>query len=323
MLKRIMVALDGSRLSEQTLPFASALARAFDAEIVLLRIVETPPSATGRPVDSFDWRMERTEAIAYLQNVKRRLSEEGIPVDLDVTAGRAGEEILEMARARDVDLVVLGTHGVGGLTEFRMASTAHKVVFAADTSVLVVPARESVAPESPFECVLLPVDCTPHSDWAVALSGTLARAQGVDLVLVHVVQEPVLLDPQGTARERQVVDELVTMNRAAASRYLEGVKRRLESPGLRVQARIGVANDVAPVLEGHTNAEERPLLVLSARGRSRFDDGPFGSLVAVMLANTGHPVLLLREPNRKQRNGRLRPPPAESMRPRRAALWHE
>jgi nucleotide-binding universal stress UspA family protein len=323
MLKRIMVALDGSRLAEQTLPFASALARAFDAEIVLLRVVETPPGAMGRPLDSFDWRMERTEAIAYLQNVKPWLLDEGIPVDLDVTAGRAGEEILEMARARDVDLVVLGTHGVGGLTEFRMASTAHKVVFASDTSVLVVPARESVTPEAPFESVLVPVDCTPHSDWAVAISGTLARAQGVDLVVLHVVQTPVLLDPQGTARERQIVDEFVTMNRGAASRYIEGVKRRLECSDLKVQARIEVADDVAPVLEGQANAEERPLLVLSARSRSRFDDGPFGSLVAVMLANTGHPVLVLSEPNRKQRNNRLWSRPLESMRVRGAGLWHE
>jgi nucleotide-binding universal stress UspA family protein len=316
MLKRIMVALDGSRLAEQTLPFASALARAFDAEIILLRVVEMPTVAPSRAIDSFDWRVQRTAAIAYLRKVKRRLREEGIEVDLDVTDGRACEEILELADAREVDLLVLGSHGVGGLTEFRMASTAHKVAYASDVSVLMVPVRESVTAEPPFQSVLVPVDCTCHSDWAIALAAKLARAEGVDLVVLHVVRTPPLLDPQGTARERQVVEELVTMNRAAASRYLEGVKRRLESPEMPIRTRIEIADDIAPVLERSASAEERPLLVLSTRGRARFDDGPYGSLVAVMLANMGHPVLVLREPIRRPRTKTRTSRPGEWRRPR-------
>lgn len=322
MLERIMVALDGSRLAEQTLPFASAMARAFDAEIILLRVVETPPGATGRALDSFDWRMERTQAITYLQEVKRRLRDEGLQVDLDVTAGRACEEILEMAQARDVDLLVLGSHGIGGLTDFHLASTAHKVVFASGTSVLVVPAREVAPADKPFASVLVPVDCTSHSDWSVALSARLARSEGVELSLVHVVRTPQLLDPQGTARERQVVEELVTMNRAAAARYVEDLKRRLEVPEMPILTHVEVADEIAPVLERQATAEKRPLLVMSTRGGARFDDGPFGSLVAVMLGITAHPVLVLREPSRKTRNHRWSQP-ATAMHPRRVALSAE
>jgi nucleotide-binding universal stress UspA family protein len=317
MLQRIMVALDGSRLAEQTLPFASVVARAFAAETILLRVVEAPPGATGRALDSFNWRMERTEAIAYLRDVKERLRDEGVTVDLDVTAGRACEEILEMASARDVDLLVLGSHGVGGLSEFRMASTAQRVVFASETSVLVVPVRESVTADGPFTSVVVPVDCSAHSDWAVAMAAQLAREEGVDLVLAHVVRKPQLLEPQGTERERQIVDELVTMNRAAASRYVENLKRRLESPEMAIRARIEVADEVAPVLEGLADAEDRPLLVLSTRRRPRFGDGPFGGLVALTLATTGHPVLVLREPQGRPHEVKRRTPSMESMPPRR------
>jgi nucleotide-binding universal stress UspA family protein len=323
MLERIMVALDGSRLAEQTLSFASTLARAFDAEIVLLRVVETPSGTPGRALDSFHWRMERTESIAYLEGIKRRLNEQGVSVDLDVTAGRACEEILEMARAREVDLLVLASHGVGGLSEFRMASTAQKVVFAAETSVLIVPARESLAEEAPFETVLVPVDCTPHSDWAVTIAARLARSRGAELVVLHVVREPRLLEPHGTARERQIVDEIVTLNRGAASRYMEALTRRLESPDLKVRTIVDVAVEVAPVLERHATAEASPLLVLSARGSSRFDDGPYGGLVAVMLANTGYPVLVLREPSRRRPSLRRWSSSGASTNPRRAPLTAE
>lgn len=300
MLDRIMVALDGSRLAQQTLPYASALAKAFEAEVILLRVVETPPGG-ARALDSFDWRMERAEAIAYLEDIERRLAEEGIEVDVDVTAGRACEEILDMARARSVDLLVLGSHGTGGLSEFRLSSTAHKVVFASETSVLIVPAEEPVPTGAPFESVLVPVDCTAHSDWAVSLAARLARSQGVELIVLHVVQTPMLIEPKGTAKEKQIVDELVSLNREAASRYLERLEQHLGSGDATMRSLVEVAKEVAPVVERHAKEERRPLLVLSSRGSSRFDEGPYGSLVALMLAKTGHAVLVLREPSRKPR----------------------
>lgn len=295
MLRRIMVALDGSQLAEQTVPFATAIAKAFDAEIILLRVVEGPGVPMDRALGSFDWRMERTEAIEYLQRVKQRVQEQGVPVDLDVTAGRASDEILEMARARDVDLIVVGSHGAGGMSEFRMAGTAQKVVFASDMSVLIVPARDNVPEGPPFESVLVPVDCSSRSDWALALAATLARAEGADLIVLHVVEQPTVLDRQGTAREREIVDELVAMNRRAATRYVDAVKRRCECPETTVHTRVEVAERVAPVLERHANERPRSLLVLSARGSTSFDDGPHGSLAAVMIAHTTHPLLVLRE----------------------------
>ena len=299
------------------------LARAFDAEIILLRVVETPPGSDDRALESFDWRMERAEAIDYLQGVKQRLRDEGVMVDIDVTAGRACEEILELARARNVNLLVVASHGVSGLTEFRMASTAHKVVFALETSVLIVPAQEPSLADKPFTTVLVPVDCTAHSDWAVALAARLARAESVDLEVLHVVRTPLLLDPQGTARERQLVDELITMNRAAASRYLDDLKQRLEAPGMPIRTQVEVADEIAPVLERHANAEEHPLVVLSTRGDARSEDGPFGSLVAVMLANTTHPVLVLREMDRNPHGIRRWSQPSAATYPRRAALSAE
>jgi nucleotide-binding universal stress UspA family protein len=196
-------------------------------------------------------------------------------------------------------------------------------VFATDTSVLIVPARESVGETKPFETVLVPVDCTPRSDWTVTLAARLARAQGAELVVLHVVTAPKLLDPQGTARESEIVDEIVTLNRDAASRYVEALARRLESPELSIRALVDVADEVAPALERHATAEPRPLLVLGARGRPRFDDGPFGALVAVTLANTGHPVLVLREPSSSRLNMRRWATPTASAEPGRAPLTVE
>jgi nucleotide-binding universal stress UspA family protein len=293
-VERILVALDGSPYAEQSLPFAVALARAFEeVEIVLLRVVDTRSGPTT--LDSFDWRMDRTEAYEYLSDIKSRLKDEGVSVDIDVSSGRASEEILAVAGARDVDLVMVASHGTSGLSQFHMASTAQKVVFGCETSVLVVPAREVVDPGPPFTSVVVPVDGSARGEWAFSVAARLARPADADLVVVHVVREPTLVDPQGTERERQLVDELVAINQRAAVRYLDGLKRRLGADSPRVRAQVEVAADIAPVLERWARGEEHPLVVLSACGEFRHEDVPFGSLVTVMLTNSEHPVLVLRE----------------------------
>jgi nucleotide-binding universal stress UspA family protein len=318
MLERVMIALDGSPLAEQALPFAAAVAKAFEAEVILLRVVETSGGPSTASLDSVDWRLGRLEAIDYLSDIERQLEGAGVTVDIDVTAGRASDEILEMARARDVDLIVLGSHGTGGLTQYRMASTAQKVIFGSETSVLVVPGTEEGVEAPAFTSVLVPVDGSPHSDWAVSVSARLARSQGAPLVLVHVVRTPALLDPQGTAREAELIDELVTLNRRAASRYLDGVKRRLECPGGEIRSCIEVSNEIAPVVERHARAEGRPLVVMSARGALRYEDVPYGSLVTILLTNAEQPVLVLREPTPKERSGGNRRA-GEAVQPQRRA----
>lgn len=303
MLERLMVALDGSPLAEQALPFAAAVAKAFEAEMILLRVVETNRHPSTASLDSVDWRLGRLEAIEYLSDVERRLRGDGITVDIDVTAGRASDEILEMAAARDVDLIVLASHGRGGLSQYRMASTAQKVVFGSETSVLVVPGREDGVEAPAFTSILVPVDGSPHSDWAVSVSARLARFLGAQLLLVHVVRTPALLDPQGTERETELVQELVALNRRAASRYLDDVKRRLECPGGEIRSCIEVSEEIAPVVGRYARAEERPLVVMSARGASRYEDVPYGSLVTILLTNAEQPVLVLREPTPGERSG--------------------
>lgn len=303
MLERIMIALDGSALAEQTLPFAAAVARACDAEIILLRVIETNNGgAEGRALDSFDWRIGRAEAIEYLSEIERRLKAEGIPVDIDTASGRASDEILELARVRNVDLIVVGSHGRRGLTQFRMASTAQKVVFGAETSVLVVPSVEGGREGLAFTSVLVPVDGSPHSDWAVSVAARIARFHEVDLVVLHVVREPELLDPQGTPREAQLVEELVSLNKRAAKRYLSALKRRFERPGMTVQSRLEVADDVAPVLRRQAELEDRPLVVLSTV--SGCGGGIPGSLVTALLSHARQPLLLLRQESRGEAHRR-------------------
>ncbi len=146
--RRILVPLDGSDLAEVALPEAVELARALNAEIVLLHAVplidDVIQSGTMRIAADEIWSSRCDEALKYLNDVRaRRLA--GIPTDVVVKPGEAAEVILDAARTHGVDHIVMATHGRTGLTRWVLGSIAEKVLRAAETTVVLVRAPSAVA----------------------------------------------------------------------------------------------------------------------------------------------------------------------------------
>jgi nucleotide-binding universal stress UspA family protein len=116
--QNILVPLDGSALAEQILPPATELARLFQSEITLLRVVESDGLA----------QREKADAEAYLERMAARLLELDVPVRSRVVVGwQAAPVILDEANCNS-DLVALATHGRGGLRRMLFGSIADQVV---------------------------------------------------------------------------------------------------------------------------------------------------------------------------------------------------
>ena len=163
--EKILVPIDGSDASDKALNYALDLAEKNDSAIELLNVVEpaTIPlfpyptasmylgrarrsvSMTAMPVAIPDW------AGAYEKELKtnneRMLSEalkkaEKAKPDLKLSKklveGHPAEKIVETAKDGDFDLIVMGSHGLGGIREFFLGSTSSKVADNADRSVLIV-----------------------------------------------------------------------------------------------------------------------------------------------------------------------------------------
>jgi nucleotide-binding universal stress UspA family protein len=147
-VEKILVPLDGSRLSQAALPFAQALAQAFGASLLLLHSVPTP--SAGKPGTFVPTVHDRTlrESIdsgkAMLDRLARSIeSASGVTAERTVTLGDPVEQIVTVAEAESAGLVVMSTHGNAGAGRWLIGSVADAVVRRAHVPCLLVRPRET------------------------------------------------------------------------------------------------------------------------------------------------------------------------------------
>jgi len=151
-LRKILVPLDGSELAEGALPEAIDLCGT-GATLVLLRATE---ATRLRMTDATEAQVAVVEeAQTYLDGVAERARKAGVAtVETTVWYAPPGEAIVEAARLRDIDLIVMNTHGRSGLGRLVMGSVADTVLRGTTTPILLVRARQ--APLAPVRAAAAP-----------------------------------------------------------------------------------------------------------------------------------------------------------------------
>lgn len=299
MIRRVLVPLDGSRMAEAALGHAVAVATALDAGLVLLRVVEGGPALTDPAATSVDWRLRRVEAEAYLRQVAARLAEEGMDAGTEVVEGKAADEIVQFVTGRGVDLVVLASHGLGGALEFPFGGTVHKVLASAPASVMVIRPPSEGAPSAArvaYRRILVPVDGSPASEWALCLAASIARRHGAELLILQIVPVPNLTSERlpRSAEETKLLGRLQELQRERGLRYLREMEARLAQAELGVRCRVESAAHVAQGVQEVAAEEGADLIALSAHGTAEASF-PYGKVAQRLLARSPAPVLVFQD----------------------------
>jgi nucleotide-binding universal stress UspA family protein len=297
MLEHILAPLDGSSLAECALPHVVALARAFDAQITLLHVVEQPTFDQGTGAMSpLVWRTCRAEAEAYTDRVATKLSRLGLDVEAAVIEGRPAKAIIDFAHKHDMDLIALSSHGQSGLSEWGISSVAQKVTLGAYTSIYIVRAHSAKANDLgglAYRQLLVPLDGSQRASCATGTATVLARAFRAELLMAHVVHRPeVPLWPSMTAREQALLERLVEINLAKAEQYMAEVKSH-NPEGIETTVCVGDSS----AAELHRIVDERQidLMVLSAHGYSGEPRWPYGSVCLNLLLYGSSPLLIFQD----------------------------
>lgn len=299
MIGRILVPLDGSPAAEAALGHSVAVASGLGAELVLLRVVEGRAALTDPGVSSVDWRLQRVEAGTYLQEVAGRLEAEGMEACTEVVEGKPAEEIVRFVWDRGVGLVVLAAHGLGGAEEFPFGGTVHKVLASAPASMMIIrPAGEGG--EVPWKVthrrVLVPVDGSPASEWALCLAAAVARKHGAELLVLQIVPEVELTCERipRSPEETVLVGRLQELQHDRGARYLREMEAKLAQENLPVRCRVASALQVAEGVQRVVREEEVDLVALSAHGAAGAAF-PYGKVAQRLLARSEVPILVFQD----------------------------
>ncbi|MBI3943449.1 MAG: universal stress protein [Chloroflexi bacterium] len=311
-VQRILVPLDGSRLAEAVLGAVALFAGQYHATVTLLHVIEQRPPAT---IHGERHLTDTAEAQAYLESVATRLrSGSSASYSIEVHVHQNGEEdvarsIVLHAQEIGSHLIILCTHGRGGLKDLLYGSIALQVLQHGTCPILLIPPDEeklnatTASPPdqtgiAPFalEQILVPLDGLPSHEQGFAVAAAIAEAFKAQMHLVLVI--PTLSTLSGEqaltglllpATMRAVLD----LARQGGVDYLQQLLGRCRRQGLAATAEIIRGDPVPAVLElaGHLEVD---LIVMASHGKTGLDAFLSGSVAPRIALRAAQPLMLIR-----------------------------
>ena len=295
MFRIILVPLDGSRFAEAALPLAFSLSRKTKANVHLLTVQELLPT-----IVSEEWTRAASEWHGkYLDGLvpAARAASNG-KISTRLRSGHVVEEIQAEVAERNADLVVMATHGRGGISGIWMGNTADSFIRHADGPVILVRPQEEEdhdlgAEWSPSR-ILVTLDGTGESEEVLDHALYIGGLFDARFLLLRVIPLP-------KGFKSSYPPHLIRMNREAsdaameeASRYLDHHAEKLRNQGHAVDVDVVEAGQA-----GHgilTKAEEAgcDLIAMSTHGRGRIAKTLLGSTADKVVRGARIPVLLFR-----------------------------
>jgi nucleotide-binding universal stress UspA family protein len=268
--KHLLVPLDGSALAESVLPVATVFARMFGAKITLLHVIErdAPQSIHGE-----QHLADEVSATRYLGEVLDRLQGEEISASFHVHPNRERDVAASIAgHAHEFgnDLIVLATHGSGGLRDVVIGSIAEQVIGRAAAPVLLLrPGAPPAGQQFAIRRIVVPLDGSPDSERALPIARVVARAWEAEIVLVRVVPTRGDLPSERSAVAVMLPSTtraILELEEAAAAEYLASICLRLGGPPT-IHGRTPRGDPTAMVLRT-VEATDADFVVMSTHGRS-------------------------------------------------------
>ena len=139
-LRKILIATDGSETAEKAADFGVQIAGLSGAKVYAVYVIDTTPYYSI-PLDQI-WSKEVYEQLEQMgneitSNVEKTAKAAGLEAESIVLKGDPAQRIVNFAEEQNVDMIVVGSHGIGGFERLVIGSVSEKVVRHAKIPVLV------------------------------------------------------------------------------------------------------------------------------------------------------------------------------------------
>lgn len=284
-LARILVATDFSPVSNRALDYATSLARRYDSQLFIAHVISpdayplAAPEVTVGLVNS-----QRREAENKIQELLFSGRLNGVAYDILIEEGSLWPSLQKVIEKQGIDLVVVGTHGIGAVQKLVIGSGAEQIFRQSTLPVLTVGpgVNGGTPPKVVFKHILFATDFGLGCEREAAYAFGLGQEHDATVTLLHVVAH---LDDYS--------EDGLTLKREALKGQLQELVPSGAEMWCRTQFRMAIGDPSAEILHfaEETSAD---LIVMGAKARSGLAGHVPGTKAYKVVSAAHCPVLTVR-----------------------------
>lgn len=292
----LIVPLDGSQLAEAALPAASHLAQAVKARVTLLHVIErnAPEEVHGQ-----SHLADVSAAHAYLKGIAAKDFPPDIRVEEHVHSDKVTDvtdSLVKHIQELQADLIVMCSHGRGGLNIRLFGSIPQRVLALGTTPVLLIhPSKSFMNPEFSCQKLLVPLDGNPEHEQSIPIAIELAKACQAEVHLIMVVYTRRTLPGEKAATATLLpgaTEAALDIKEEDAQKYLNQQKSHLKSSGLMVTEEVQRGDPTQSIILS-ARQHKADLIVIGTHGKTGMDAFWSNSLTPKIASRTHLPLLLV------------------------------
>lgn len=285
MYKTILVGFDDSLPSKAALNEASNRVKRNGGKVILVHAVYFDTEEFGIAPEQLEKRLKIGEK-ACLQTKEMLTSEFGIEVQSLLCEGEPPEVILDVAKGKKADLIVLGTYGRKGLNRLLMGSVTSHVIVNSGIDVLVVK-KQCTECTGSYKSILVPFDGSEFSKKALDRACKLSKVDGANITVLYVIP-----------RYEEMI-EFFRTDSIQQSLFDEAEKIMGEAKKIALPYEVSIA---ATIQEGHAADKiveiadklKNDLIIIGTYGWKGVNKAIMGSTTERVIMNAKSPVLVVR-----------------------------
>lgn len=283
----ILVPVDFSPFSKAAIERALVLAQASHGRIRLLHALALPLSSLQYNSSGPVWAELRASEASKLEDLRKSFEDRGLSVSVSFEEGDPAHVIHAAARSPDVELIVMGSHGLRGIDRALVGSVADRTLRGSPVPVLIVREDESNA-GAPVNTILLATDFSESARQVEPVVACWAKRLRAEVEVLHVVPDTtVLFMPYAVPASRLFDEEVLE----SANRRVNGVVERLRAAGVRAKSEIGFGYSPYEIVK-RAESSGAKVIAMGCRGHSGLRRFRLGSVVQNVLADAPCSVLV-------------------------------
>jgi nucleotide-binding universal stress UspA family protein len=302
MYKRMLVLLDGSKLSEVVFSYARELAGRLSLDIDLLNVCNQSgklPMCKAYIEHMAEILREQSEEIR--KKAGSKTGKKTIEAKGTVVVGYPAEEILKYADESRADIIMLSTHGSSGIRRWGLGSVADKVIHETKVPIWLVPSHlreEIIFDKMSRRSILIPLDGSKLAEAVIPYVEELIkqRDEETEILLVNVIKKSPMPGLVSDGETGNLIGSNFSAMKTTGEAYMHEVAQQLRSKGQKVKIEQ-LVGDTAEEIVRFAEETQPQVIAMTTHGRTGFSSFVFASTTENIIRRIQKTPLFLLRPS--------------------------